>query len=92
VADQNLLLTFRSLGEELAAMMLRKLGSFAQKATTATAARSVVTHPAWWNLQQKQALLSAAYLAGIPALLTLSDLTAVAVLYGGLLSFSCPTN
>lgn len=73
-------------------MMLRKLGGFAQKVTKTTAARSVVTHPAWWSLQQKQALLSAAHLAGIPALLTLSDLTAVAVLYGGLAPCRRPSN
>jgi molecular chaperone DnaK len=67
---------------EIAAMVLRELKSIAESRLGQPAARAVITVPAYFNDNQRQATKDAARIAGIEVLRILNEPTAAALAYG----------
>jgi molecular chaperone DnaK len=67
---------------EIGAMILRELKSIAESRLGQPAARAVVTVPAYFNDNQRQATKDAARIAGLDVLRILNEPTAAALAYG----------
>ena len=67
---------------EISAMILRELKSIAESRLGQPAARAVVTVPAYFNDNQRQATKDAARIAGLDVLRILNEPTAAALAYG----------
>ena len=67
---------------EIAAMVLRELKSIAESRLGQPASRAVITVPAYFNDNQRQATKDAARIAGIEVLRILNEPTAAALAYG----------
>ena len=74
--------------EEISSYILTELRSTAEKYTGETISKAVITVPAYFNNQQRQATKDAAAIAGIEVMRIINEPTAAALAYGFSKSFS----
>lgn len=68
--------------QEIGALVLKRMRTVAQKATRRRVKKAVVTVPAYFNDNQRQATRDAAEIAGLEALRIINEPTAAALAYG----------